>query len=144
MTHMPQVNRRSFVVGAAASAGGGLSIGLDIPFGGTKAALAQGATPEINAWVVVMPDDTVVIRIARSEMGQGASHGSRATGSRGTRLRLVEGHDGVSDAGPKSCPRMIGVRSEPFPYGAQEFVDLELYLMSRARGLLIETPGVRP
>lgn len=39
---------------------------------------------------------------------------------------------------------MIGVRAEPFDYGAPEFVDLELYLMSRARGLPIETPGVRP
>ncbi len=75
MTHMPQVNRRSFVVGAAASAGGGLAIGLDIPFGGTKAALAQGATPEINAWVVIKPDDTVVVRIVRSEMGQGTITG---------------------------------------------------------------------
>ena len=33
------------------------------------------AAPEINAWVVVKPDDTVVIRIARSEMGQGSLTG---------------------------------------------------------------------
>lgn len=39
---------------------------------------------------------------------------------------------------------MIGVRAEPFDYGSPEFIDLELYLMSRARGLPIETPGVRP
>lgn len=39
---------------------------------------------------------------------------------------------------------MIGVRAEPFDYGSVEFVDLELYLMSRARGLPVETPGVRP
>ena len=31
--------------------------------------------PEVNAWVVVKPDDTVVIRIARSEMGQGTLTG---------------------------------------------------------------------
>src|SRR5581483_7163192 len=36
---------------------------------------AVGATPEINAWVVIRPDDTVVIRIARSEMGQGSLTG---------------------------------------------------------------------
>ena len=36
---------------------------------------AAGAAPEINAWVVVKPDDTVVIRIARSEMGQGTLTG---------------------------------------------------------------------
>jgi isoquinoline 1-oxidoreductase beta subunit len=74
MNHIPQINRRSFVVGASA-VGGGLALGLDIPFGGPDAAHAQGATPEINAWVVIKPDDTVVIRIVRSEMGQGTITG---------------------------------------------------------------------
>jgi isoquinoline 1-oxidoreductase beta subunit len=74
MTHIAHVNRRSFVVGAAA-AGGGLALGFDIPLGGSMAARAQAATPEINAWVVIKPDDTVVIRVARSEMGQGTITG---------------------------------------------------------------------
>ena len=39
---------------------------------------------------------------------------------------------------------MSGVRSEPYAYGAPELVNLELYLMSRARGMTIESPGVRP
>jgi L-cysteine S-thiosulfotransferase len=39
---------------------------------------------------------------------------------------------------------MIGMRAEPYPYGAQEFVSLELYLMWRARGMKLETPAVRP
>jgi sulfur-oxidizing protein SoxA len=39
---------------------------------------------------------------------------------------------------------MIGMRAEPYPYGAKELIELELYLMSRASGLKIETPGVRP
>ena len=39
---------------------------------------------------------------------------------------------------------MIGVRAEPFAFGAPELVDLELYLMARARGLTMETPAVRP
>lgn len=39
---------------------------------------------------------------------------------------------------------MSGVRAEAFPYGAQEFVDLEVFLMHRARGMPMETPGVRP
>jgi len=39
---------------------------------------------------------------------------------------------------------MSGVRAEAFPYGAQEFIDLELFLMYRARGMKMETPGVRP
>ena len=74
MTFMPQMNRRSFIIGAAATTGG-LALGLDLPFG-TKLAMAQGAAgPEVTAWVVIKPDDTVVIRIARSEMGQGTLTG---------------------------------------------------------------------
>jgi isoquinoline 1-oxidoreductase beta subunit len=42
-----------------------------------KGALAQAElqTPEINAWVVIHPDDSVVLRMARSEMGQGTRTG---------------------------------------------------------------------
>jgi len=39
---------------------------------------------------------------------------------------------------------LIGMRAEPYAYGSPEFVDLELYLMWRARGMKVETPGVRP
>jgi sulfur-oxidizing protein SoxA len=42
----------------------------------------------------------------------------------------------------RSC--LSGMRAEPYPFGAPEYVDLELYLMWRARGLPIETPAVRP
>lgn len=70
----PKMNRRAFVVGTAA-VGAGLAIGLDIPFGGPAVVRAADGSPEINAWVVVRPDDTVVIRIARSEMGQGSLTG---------------------------------------------------------------------
>jgi len=72
MNHMPTLNRRAFVIGTAA-VGTGLAIGLDIPFGGPTVVRAADGSPEVNAWVVVLPDDTVVIRIARSEMGQGTS-----------------------------------------------------------------------
>jgi isoquinoline 1-oxidoreductase beta subunit len=68
------MNRRSFVIGAAA-AGGGLALGLDLPLGGANIAHAASAGPEVTAWVVIQPDDTVVIRIARSEMGQGTLTG---------------------------------------------------------------------
>lgn len=39
---------------------------------------------------------------------------------------------------------MSGVRAEPFAYGVQELVELELYLNARAKGMAMETPGVRP
>ena len=39
---------------------------------------------------------------------------------------------------------MTGVRAEPFALGAKELVELELFLAWRARGMLMETPGVRP
>src|SRR5882672_5961898 len=68
-----KLDRRSFVIGSAA-AGAGLALGLKIPFGATVVR-AQDGTPEINAWVVIKPDDTVVIRVARSEMGQGTITG---------------------------------------------------------------------
>jgi isoquinoline 1-oxidoreductase subunit beta len=70
----PKLNRRAFVIGTAA-AGAGLTLGLDIPFGGPTVVRAADGSPEINAWVVIRPDDTVVIRIARSEMGQGTLTG---------------------------------------------------------------------
>jgi isoquinoline 1-oxidoreductase subunit beta len=74
MNYVPKIDRRSFVVSAAAM-GGGLALGLDLPFGGPRVIRAQDGSPEVNAWVVIRPDDTVVIRIARSEMGQGSMTG---------------------------------------------------------------------
>src|SRR5947209_19992887 len=66
-----RVSRRKFVV---ASAAGGLALGLRVPFG-IDPAEAQAAETEVNAWVVIKPDDTTVIRIARTEMGQGTLTG---------------------------------------------------------------------
>ncbi len=39
---------------------------------------------------------------------------------------------------------MTGVRAEPFAYGSQAFVELELHLAVRAKGMPVEAPGVRP
>src|SRR3954463_7474851 len=73
MNFVPKMNRRSFLATSAA-AGGGLALSMNIPFGADIVRAADGA-PEVNAWVVIRPDDTVVIRIARSEMGQGTLTG---------------------------------------------------------------------
>lgn len=68
-----EVSRRAVLKGAGLAAGG-FTLGFAVPF---EEARAQGAAqkPEINAWVVVEPDDRVIIRIARSEMGQGSLTG---------------------------------------------------------------------
>jgi len=42
----------------------------------------------------------------------------------------------------RSC--ISGIRAQPYDYGALELVELELYLMSRARGMKMESPAVRP
>jgi isoquinoline 1-oxidoreductase beta subunit len=70
MTIAQNLSRRGFLAGTAAATGG-LSLGFHIPF----AAAQTADQPEINAWVVIRPDDTVVIRVARSEMGQGTITG---------------------------------------------------------------------
>ena len=73
MTNMLDISRRGFVVGAGAAAG--FTLGFRIPLGDGTANAQTGYPDEINAWVVVKPDETVVIRIARSEMGQGTLTG---------------------------------------------------------------------
>ncbi|PYM95866.1 MAG: aldehyde dehydrogenase [Candidatus Rokuibacteriota bacterium] len=70
-----KLSRRRFIVGTAV-AGGGLALGIRLPFGASAEAKTAGdAGVEVHAWVVVKPDDTCVIRIARSEMGQGTRTG---------------------------------------------------------------------
>jgi isoquinoline 1-oxidoreductase beta subunit len=69
------LTRREFLIRSAA-VGGGLLVGFHLPGARRLAAApveAEGASRqvEVNAWIVIHPDDTVVIRVARSEMGQG-------------------------------------------------------------------------
>jgi isoquinoline 1-oxidoreductase subunit beta len=74
MTESLNMNRRTFLTSSAAL-GGGLALGLQLPFGPAATMAADGIMPEVNAWVVIRPDDTVVIRVVRSEMGQGTITG---------------------------------------------------------------------
>jgi len=64
-----QLNRRHFVVSAAA---GAFSLGWKLP---QAAAQSKAMPTEVGIWAVVHPDDTIVVRIARSEMGQGTMTG---------------------------------------------------------------------
>ncbi|WP_298834155.1 molybdopterin cofactor-binding domain-containing protein [uncultured Piscinibacter sp.] len=71
MTNTTSLKRRTVMAGAAAI-GGSFTFGFNVPQFGAQAA---ETAPELNAWVVIHPDDKVVIRIARSEMGQGTLTG---------------------------------------------------------------------
>ena len=74
------VSRREFLI-RSTTLGTGFALGLYLPLGAREVLAAEGAAakasevPEVNAWVMIKPDDTVVIRIARSEMGQGTLTG---------------------------------------------------------------------
>jgi isoquinoline 1-oxidoreductase beta subunit len=74
MMKTPDVSRRSFVIGSAA-AGGGLAMGFSVA--GMNNAVAQDANAahEIGVWVTIKPNDEVVVRMARAEMGQGTLTG---------------------------------------------------------------------
>src|SRR5262245_11442319 len=69
-----KLSRRTFIVGSAA-ASGGLALGFSLPRFGSAVAQTASEGTEVNAWVLVKPDDTCVIRVARSEMGQGTITG---------------------------------------------------------------------
>mgnify|MGYP000855447307 CR=1 FL=1 len=64
-------SRRDFLFKGAA-VGGALSLGVGLPGG---EAGAQAGDPEITHWIQIQPDDTVIIKIARSELGQGSFTG---------------------------------------------------------------------
>jgi isoquinoline 1-oxidoreductase beta subunit len=75
VTEPLKLTRREFLIRSAA-VGGGLLVGFHLPLARKLAAApVEGAageqTVEVNAWIVIQPDDTVVMRVARSEMGQG-------------------------------------------------------------------------
>jgi len=72
------LTRRGFIGGTAAAAGAlvvGFHIGRPAQAQAAAGAAPAGLPPEVNAWVVIQPDDAVVIRVARTEMGQGTLTG---------------------------------------------------------------------
>ncbi|MDT7835885.1 xanthine dehydrogenase family protein molybdopterin-binding subunit [Aquabacterium sp. OR-4] len=69
-----ELSRRGFI-GSLAAAAGAMAGSFTLGFATTDAQAQGAAAPEINAWVVVQPDERVIIRIARSEMGQGTLTG---------------------------------------------------------------------
>ena len=73
MTYMPKFNRRSFIVGSSA-AGAGLALGFNLPLGANNVVRAADGSPEVDAWVVIKPDDTIVIRRPRSLSGKTREH----------------------------------------------------------------------
>ncbi len=75
MNTLSNLSRRSFIIGSGSIAAGGLAIGLPALLPAAALAQTHGEAAEVNVWVVVKPDDTCVIRIARSEMGQGTRTG---------------------------------------------------------------------
>jgi isoquinoline 1-oxidoreductase beta subunit len=71
MTQSIHTGRREFLVKSAALTGG-LVIGVRLP---AEALAAQGGAPEVTHWIQILPDETVVVKIARSELGQGTFTG---------------------------------------------------------------------
>ena len=70
-----RLSRRAFVV-SSGTAAAGFALGFHFPGDSAAAQKAsEAAGTEVNAWVVVKPDDTCVIRFVRSEMGQGTITG---------------------------------------------------------------------
>jgi len=65
-----RLDRRAFLASVAA-AGGSLVLGFDIQLG-PRATHAATSAREITAWIVIEPNETVIIRVAKSEMGQGS------------------------------------------------------------------------
>jgi L-cysteine S-thiosulfotransferase len=98
-------------------------------------ALFRQRRGQLNLSCVQCHDDNAGRKLAGSTIPEGHANGYplyrlewQGLGSLQRRLR--------------NC--IAGVRSEPYPPGAPEYVALEAYLAGRARGLVVETPAVRP
>lgn len=123
---------------ARQSRGSPIEAGADprlAPFIGRGRALYTARQGQLNLSCSNCHDEIWDRRLAGSAITQGHATGYplyrlewQALGSLQRRLR--------------AC--MTGIRAQPYDFGAPEMVELELYLMQRARGMPMETPAVRP
>jgi hypothetical protein len=107
-THVAStLSRRHFIL-TAVTATGGFMIGIGAApraAGAATVGIAPGSDEnayspnDIDAWIAIDPDDSILIRYQRSEMGQGAADDD----CRGTAVRLVEGADQVCLTEPESA-----------------------------------------
>ena len=91
------IDRRTFLASVGA-AGGSLALGFQIPFG-PPALHATSPPREITAWIVIEPDDTVIIRVAKSRDGPGRLHRAADAGRGRARMRLEQGEARIRRAG---------------------------------------------
>jgi len=105
------------------------------PFVEQGRALFMQREGQLNLACVNCHDDNFDKRLAGSPITQGQPTGY-------PEYRLEWQTLGSLERRLRSC--MTGVRAQAYDYGAPELVALELYLMSRARGMKLETPAVRP
>jgi len=105
------------------------------PFIATGRALFNQRQGQINLSCAQCHDDNWGQKLAGAPIPQGHPNGYPV-------YRLEWQSLGSLQRRLRNC--MFGMRAEPYAYGAAENVDLELYLMSRAQGLKMESPAVRP
>jgi sulfur-oxidizing protein SoxA len=105
------------------------------PFMAEGRALFERRQGQINLSCAQCHDDNWGQKLAGAVLPQGQPNGYPL-------YRLEWQSLGSLQRRVRNC--MTGARAEPYPYGSSENVDLELYLMWRARGLKMEAPAVRP
>ena len=103
---------------ASEGAAGGLAVG--VPTEATAQGALDASTPEINAWVVIQPDDTVIIRVARAEMGQGTHTGLALLVAEELDCDWKGIHTEIPEPGPEFGPVMgvygsLSVRTQWMP-----------------------------
>jgi sulfur-oxidizing protein SoxA len=105
------------------------------PFFNAGRELFEGRQGQLNISCAQCHDDNWGKRLAGNVIPQ-----AQPTGYPVYRLEWQE--IGSLQRRLRNC--LIGMRAEPYPDGAIEYVELELYMTWRANGLRMETPAVRP